>query len=104
MKYRCLGRTGIQVSELCLGSMLFGTDVDAGTAHDLIAMALDHGVNFLDTADIYGRGRSEEVIGDALTASKQRDRLILASKVHVQMDPTDPNSGGNSRRHIIEGC
>jgi aryl-alcohol dehydrogenase-like predicted oxidoreductase len=104
MEWRILGRTGIHVSPFTLGSMLFGSATSSQDADALIQQALDAGVNSLDTADIYGRGRSEEVIGKALAMNGQRDRLILASKVHVQMNLDDPNSGGNTRRHILEGC
>jgi aryl-alcohol dehydrogenase-like predicted oxidoreductase len=104
MQYRILGRTGITVSSLSLGSMLFGGQTNAQEAEALINHALETGINSIDTADIYGRGRSEEVIGAALAANGLRDRLVLASKVHVQMDATNPNSGGNTRKHIIEGC
>jgi aryl-alcohol dehydrogenase-like predicted oxidoreductase len=103
MDYRTLGRTGLNISPFSLGSMLFSNSQQS-EADALIQHALDAGVNSIDTADIYGRGQSEEVIGKALASNGQRSRLILASKVHVQMDPTDPNSGGNTRRHIIEGC
>jgi aryl-alcohol dehydrogenase-like predicted oxidoreductase len=103
MTFRTLGRTGIHVSPLTLGSMLFG-DHSPREVSELIQRALDAGINSIDTADIYGRGRSETAIGEALAGSGVRDRIILASKVHVQMNPDDPNSGGNTRRHIIEGC
>jgi aryl-alcohol dehydrogenase-like predicted oxidoreductase len=104
MQYRILGRTGMTVSSLSLGSMLFGGQTNAQQAEALINHALEAGINSIDTADIYGRGRSEEVIGAALATNGLRDRLVLASKVHVQMDASNPNSGGNTRKHIIEGC
>jgi aryl-alcohol dehydrogenase-like predicted oxidoreductase len=103
MEHRTLGRTGIKVSALTLGSMLFGNQ-EPREVEALIQHALDAGINSIDTADIYGRGRSESVIGQVLEANGARDRIILSSKVHVQMDPSDPNSGGNTRKHIIEGC
>lgn len=104
MLYRSLGRTGVQVSVLSLGSMLFGTDTDTATAASLIDMALDRGVNSLDTANVYGRGASEHAVGAALRANGRRDRVVLATKVHARMDNDDPNAAGNSRRHVIEQC
>jgi aryl-alcohol dehydrogenase-like predicted oxidoreductase len=104
MEYRSLGRTGMQVSVLSLGAMLFGGETDETEATALVERALDAGVNSIDTANIYGRGRSEEILGRVLTRNGKRQRLVLATKVHVTMDDTDPNSGGNHRRHIIEQC
>ena len=104
MRYRPLGRTGVQVSALSLGSMLFGTTTPAADAGRLIDMALDRGVNSLDTANIYGRGASEEAVGAALRRNGRRDRVVLGSKVHARMDDDDPNAAGNSRRHVIEQC
>jgi aryl-alcohol dehydrogenase-like predicted oxidoreductase len=104
MIYRPLGRTGVQVSALSLGSMLFGTDTPAAEAARLIDMALDRGINSLDTANVYGRGASEEAMGAALRRNGRRDRVVLASKVHARMDDDDPNAAGNSRRHVIDQC
>ena len=104
MHYRSLGRTGMQVSAVSLGSMLFGTETPAADAARLIDMALDRGVNSLDTANVYGRGASEEAVGAALRRNGRRDRVVLASKVHARMDDDDPNAAGNSRRHVIEQC
>lgn len=104
MEYRSLGRTGIQVSVLSLGTMLFGGETDEAAGAVLVDRALDAGVNSIDTANIYGRGRSEEILGRVLARSGKRHRLVLATKVHVSMDDTDPNAGGNHRRHIIEQC
>ena len=94
----------MQVSALSLGSMLFGTTTPAADAGRLIDMALDRGVNSLDTANIYGRGASEEAVGAALRRNGRRDRVVLGSKVHARMDDDDPNAAGNSRRHVIEQC
>jgi aryl-alcohol dehydrogenase-like predicted oxidoreductase len=104
MSCRPLGRTGVQVSALSLGSMLFGTATAAADAARLIDLALDRGINSLDTANVYGRGASEEAIGTALRRNGRRDRIVLASKVHARMDDDDPNAAGNSRRHVIQQC
>jgi aryl-alcohol dehydrogenase-like predicted oxidoreductase len=104
MLYRSLGRTGVQVSALSLGSMLFGGSTPADDAARLIDMALDRGINSLDTANVYGRGASEEAVGAALRRNGRRDRVVLASKVHARMDDDDPNAAGNSRRHVIDQC
>jgi aryl-alcohol dehydrogenase-like predicted oxidoreductase len=100
MKYRALGRTGIQVSPYCLGAMMFG--VMGNPDHDdsvrIIHRALDAGINFIDTADVYSQGESEEIVGKALKG--RRDDVVLASKVHYPMGD-DPNRRGNSRRWII---
>jgi aryl-alcohol dehydrogenase-like predicted oxidoreductase len=101
MDYRTLGRTGVEVSPLCLGAMMFG---DWGnTDHDdsvrIIHRALDAGINFIDTADVYSRGESETIVGKAL-AGGRRDNVVLATKVHGTMGD-DPNEFGNSRRWIV---
>jgi aryl-alcohol dehydrogenase-like predicted oxidoreductase len=101
MNYRPLGQTGVKVSPLCLGAMMFGawgeTDHDKSIA--IIHRALDAGINFIDTADVYSRGESEEIVGKAL-AGGRRDNVVLATKVHGTMGD-DPNEFGNSRRWII---
>lgn len=104
MQYRLLGRTGIKVSELCLGCMMFGGKTNAKDSYDIIDQAIDAGINFLDTANVYSRGRSEEVTGHALARNKKREKIVLATKVHGRMDDDDPNASGNARRHIIEQC
>ena len=101
MEHRPLGRTGVSVSKLCLGAMMFG---DWGTKdHDesirIIHRALDAGINFIDTADVYSAGESEEIVGKAL-AGGRRDDVVLATKFHGAMGE-DPNQQGNSRRWII---
>jgi aryl-alcohol dehydrogenase-like predicted oxidoreductase len=101
MEHRPLGRSGVSVSKLCLGAMMFG---DWGTKdHDesirIIHRALDAGVNFIDTADVYSGGESEVIVGKAL-AGARREEVVLASKVHMPMDD-DPNHRGNSRRWIL---
>ena len=104
MDYVALGRTGLQVSPLCLGTMNFGGVTDEATGKRIVAEALEQGINFMDTANIYNKGRSEEIVGQALKETGKRARVVLATKVHVQMDATDPNSSNNHRRHIIEQC
>ncbi|NMO54994.1 aldo/keto reductase [Actinoplanes sp. TBRC 11911] len=103
MEYRSLGRTGIQVSPLCLGAMMFGAwgEPDHDMSVKTIHAALDSGINFIDTADVYSQGESEVIVGKAL-ADGRRDDVVLATKVHGQMGGTgDPNSRGTSRRWIV---
>ncbi len=104
MEYRNLGRTGVKVSPLCLGCMMFGGKTEQADSFAIIDRALDAGINFLDTANVYSRGRSEEVTGAALKRNGQRQRIVLATKVHGKMADDDPNMEGNSRRHIVEQC
>ena len=104
MDYRSLGRTGVKVSPLCLGCMTFGAKTEPDDAYRIVDRALDAGINFIDTANVYSRGRSEEVTGEALKRNGQRDKVVLATKVHGVMDDDDPNAQGNSRRHIIAQC
>ncbi len=101
MNYVNLGRTGAKVSPLCLGCMNFGGATQEDDSIKIIHRALDAGINFLDTADVYSRGVSETIVGKAL--KKKRDGVFLATKVHGKMGD-DPNLQGNSRRHIIQGC
>ena len=103
MEYRPLGRTGVKVSSLCLGCMMFGGKTPAAESYDIIDRALDAGINFIDTANVYSIGRSEEVTGEALKRNGKRQRLMLATKVHGKMGE-DVNDLGNTRRHIIEQC
>jgi aryl-alcohol dehydrogenase-like predicted oxidoreductase len=103
MEQRILGRTGVSVSSVCLGAMMFG---EWGTKdHDesirIIHRALDAGINFIDTADVYSAGESEEIVGKALSAGK-RDNVVLATKVGFPMGD-DPSRRGASRRRIIKG-
>lgn len=104
MEYRQFGRTGVKVSELCLGCMMFGGRTEEEDSFEIIDRAIDAGINFLDTANVYSRGASEEVVGRALKRNGQRDHIVLATKVHGTMNDEDPNAGGNHRRHIIEQC
>lgn len=104
MEYRSLGRTGVKVSELCLGCMMFGGKTAAAESYAIIDRAIDAGINFLDTANVYGRGESERVTGEALKRNGKRASIVLATKVHGTMADGDPNAQGNTRRHIIEQC
>lgn len=112
MRYRRLGNTGLFVSELCLGTMTFGGEgevwrhigkLEQGEAERLIARALEAGVNFLDTADVYSQGRAEEITGRALKAlGVRRDDVVIATKVFGETGP-GPNARGASRAHILAG-
>ncbi len=104
MAYRTLGRTGVKVSTLCLGCMMFGGKTSPEDSYAIIDRAIDAGINFLDTANVYGRGRSEEVTGEALKRNGKREQIVLATKVHGRMDDDEVNASGNSRRHIIAQC
>src|ERR1700739_1360883 len=101
MDYRTLGTTGTRVTPLCLGAMMFGRigNTDHEESIRIIHRALDAGVNFIDTADVYSRGESEEIVGKAL-AGGRRENVVLATKVHGTMGD-DPNEFGNSRRWIV---
>jgi aryl-alcohol dehydrogenase-like predicted oxidoreductase len=101
---RALGGTGVRVSPLCLGAMMFGAwgNPDHDESVRIIERALDAGINFIDTADVYSAGESEEIVGKAL-AGGRRDRVVLATKVHGRMGD-DVNEQGNSRRWIIRAC
>lgn len=102
--YRSFGRTGIKVSPLTLGCMMFGGKASPEDSCRIIDRALDAGINILDTANVYNEGRSEEVTGEALKLNGKRGRVFLATKVHGVMDKSDPNGMGNTRRHIIAQC
>jgi aryl-alcohol dehydrogenase-like predicted oxidoreductase len=102
MKYRNLGRTGVRVSPLCLGCMNFGGRTDEKDGVKIIDAALEAGINFVDTANVYHHGESEKVVGKALDRDGKREKVVLATKVHGTWDEDDPNGQGNSRRHIIE--
>jgi aryl-alcohol dehydrogenase-like predicted oxidoreductase len=103
MEYRSLGRTGVQVSPLCLGAMNFPSPTPEDESIAIIERALEAGINFIDTANVYNRGESERVVGKALKASGKRHQVVLATKVHGQMGDL-PNESGNSRYHIIQAC
>ncbi|WP_027005283.1 aldo/keto reductase [Conexibacter woesei] len=101
MEYRLLGRTGVQVSPLCLGTMMFGAwgEKDHDESVRIIHRALDSGINFVDTADVYSAGESEEIVGKALKG--RRDDVVLATKFYMPMGE-GPNNGGVSRRWIVK--
>src|SRR5690242_4534707 len=102
MRMRTLGRTGVKVSPLCLGAMMFGAwgETDHDECLRIIHRALDAGINFIDTADVYSHGESEEIVGKALAGGRRED-VVLATKVHSAMSLSNPNKQGNSRRWII---
>lgn len=101
MKYKQLGNTGIQVSELCLGTMTFGRETDKKISQEMIFQFLDKGGNFIDTADVYGTppGNSEKAVGDILKG--KREKVILATKAYFPMDEGS-NKSGLSRAHLIQ--
>jgi aryl-alcohol dehydrogenase-like predicted oxidoreductase len=101
---RVLGSTGVKVSPLCLGAMMFGKwgNPDHDDSVAIIHKALDAGINFIDTADVYSAGESEEIVGKAL-AGGRRENVVLATKAHAAMGQ-DPNQQGNSRRWIVREC
>ena len=103
MELRSFGRTGIKVSSLCLGCMMFGGKTSYEDSSAIIDRALDAGINFIDTANVYNAGRSEEATGQALKRNGKRNDVFLATKVHGRMGP-GPNEMNNTRRHIIEQC
>ncbi|RJS27448.1 aldo/keto reductase [Corallococcus sp. H22C18031201] len=103
-RYHLLGRSGLRVSPLCLGTMTFGTEWGWGspkeTAHQILARYLEAGGNFLDTADGYTQGTSEQLIGDYFKKAGGRDNAVIATKFTVNTSPGDPNAGGNGRKNI----
>ena len=111
--YRTLGRTGLKVSPLCLGTMNFGDLTDKDAAFTIMDAALDAGINYFDTADVYGGpqrasmkkgfGTSEEIIGDWMAQGGRRDRIVLATKFYQPME-TGPNDRGLSAYHIRQAC
>jgi aryl-alcohol dehydrogenase (NADP+) len=102
MEYRNLGRSGLKVSRLCLGTMMFGGQTDEPTATRIVATAREAGVNFIDTADAYNDGRSEEVVGRAVKAD--RDRWVIATKLANAMGAKGPNEGGLSRKWVMQAA
>lgn len=99
MKYKRLGRAGVKVSELCLGTMIYGRQVEEEASIHIIKRAIDLGINFIDTADTYGEGQSERIVGKAIEGI--RDDIVLATKVYNSMGP-GPNDAGLSRKHIFK--
>jgi aryl-alcohol dehydrogenase-like predicted oxidoreductase len=109
MEYVQLGRSGLTVSRICLGCMSYGTPtwrpwvLDEQAARPFFRRAVEAGINFFDTADMYSLGVSEEVTGRALRELARRDEIVLATKLHFPMGP-GPNMGGLSRKHVIQAC
>lgn len=111
MRYRQLGRSGLRVSTLTLGTMTFGGrgnfaktgSQDAATAGRLVDLCLDAGVNLFDTADVYSRGVSEEILGEVMAEGGRRSRMLVATKVRFPMGD-GPNDAGLSRQHVVEAC
>src|ERR1700688_4389191 len=101
MEYRQLGRSGLKISPICLGTMMFGGPADEATSGRIVARAREAGVNFIDTADVYSSGHSEQVIGRAI--SNSRHNWVLATKLANFMGD-DPNRGGLSRRWVLSGA
>jgi aryl-alcohol dehydrogenase-like predicted oxidoreductase len=103
MRYRRLGRSGLKISELVLGTMNFGNPTDKNESFRIIDAAVDAGINLLDCADAYANGESERIIGEALTPNGKRKSILITSKVFL---PTGegPNDAGNSKHHILDAC
>ncbi len=102
MLYRSLGRTGVKVSSLCLGTMMFGRSANEQDSIAIVHAALEKGINFIDTANVYSEGASERFVGSALQG--RRASVVLATKAFFSQDQQDPNARGLSRRHLIEAC
>jgi aryl-alcohol dehydrogenase (NADP+) len=102
MEYRRLGRSGLKVSPLCLGAMMFGDQADEAASRGLIASAREAGVNFIDTADAYAAGKSERIVGEAVKA--ERDRWVIATKVGFMPDPMVPTGPDLSRKNLLRAC
>ncbi len=103
MEYRPLGRTGVQVSQLALGTMMFGGRADEAESIRIIDHALDRGINFVDTADVYAGNESERIVGEALARDGRRKDIVLATKFNFPQGQ-DVNARGVSRRHLIAAC
>ncbi len=103
MEYKLLGRTGVKVSALVLGTDNFANPTPEDEADNIINLALDHGINLLDSSNSYAKGECEQVIGRSLKKSGRRHETLIATKVHYPTGP-GPNEQGNSRLHIIKAC
>src|SRR5436305_11365260 len=101
MQYRQLGRSGLKISPICLGTMMFGGPTDEATSSRIVAKAREAGINFIDSADAYNGGKSEQVVGRAI--SNNRPHWILATKLANPIGD-DPNRGGLSRRWVLQAC
>jgi aryl-alcohol dehydrogenase-like predicted oxidoreductase len=104
MEYRNLGRTGVKVSALCLGTMMFGRRTNEADSIAIIEHALGAGINFVDTANAYSAGESERIVGKALAKAGKRASTVVATKAFFPLDQSDPNGRGLSRRHLIDAC
>jgi aryl-alcohol dehydrogenase-like predicted oxidoreductase len=103
MEYRRLGRSGLNISPLVLGTMNFGGPTSREESSKIIKKALDAGINLYDCADVYANGESERILGEALAACGKRKDVLITSKVYMKSGP-GPNEGGNSKHHILESC
>src|SRR3954452_12564095 len=101
MQHRSLGRSGLKISPICLGTMMVGGPSDEAPSSRIVAKAAEAGVNVIDSADAYNGGRSEQVVGRAISNSRQH--WILATKLANQIGD-DPNRGGLSRRWVLQAC
>ncbi|HMB24862.1 MAG TPA: aldo/keto reductase, partial [Anaerolineales bacterium] len=103
MEYRKLGRSGVFVSPLCLGAMNFGGTTDEAEAFAIMRKAVEAGINFFDTANVYNNGGSENIVGKFLKENNLHDQVVLATKVNGRMGE-GPNDAGLSRYHIVKAC
>ena len=103
MEYRSLGRTGVMVSSLCLGAMNFGGPTNEVDSFVILNRAIESGINFIDTANVYNGGESERIVGKFIKESGKRDQIVLATKVYSRVGE-GPNDAGASRYHIIKAC
>jgi len=103
MEYRLLGRTGVRIAPLCLGSDNFANPTPEAESIAMIERAMDTGINLIDTSNSYAKGESERIIGRALAASGRRDQVLIATKAHYPVGP-GPNDRGNSRLHLMKAC
>lgn len=103
MEYRRLGRSGLKISSLILGTMNFGNVTSRDESFQIIDRALDAGINLFDCADVYAGGESERILGEALKRNGKRKNVFVTSKVFMRSGP-GPNDGGNSRHHILQSC
>ena len=103
MDYRMLGRTGVLVSPLCLGTMNFGGSTNEADSFAIMQKAVEGGIHFFDTANVYNKGESERITGKFLKEMNLREQTVLATKVHGRTGDL-PNDGGTSRYHIIKAC
>ena len=103
MEYRKLGRSGVLVSPLCLGTMNFGGSTSEEESFAIMQKAVDSGINFFDTANVYNKGESERITGSFLKENNLREKVVLATKVYGRMGDL-PNESGSTRYHIIKAC